>query len=99
MKTFKKTYLDLLPLDNIINIFNYINTTKLKINDNMTTIDIIDLIWEVQKIEQKQNLYFMELKCSQILMELKLKKKIVDYKIYWPTIIYEDDLYEYMYCI
>ena len=89
MKTFKKTYLDLLPLDNIINIFNYINTTKLKINDNMTTIDIIDLIWEVQKIEQKQNLYFMELKCSQILMELKLKKEISNYKINWPNMKFD----------
>ena len=83
------TTLNSLSTDNLTHIFNFINTTTLD--------EVLDLIWEVQKIERRQNLYFMELRCRQVLMELKLQKKITNYKIYWSSLMYEYDSYEYMY--
>ena len=53
------TTLTSLSTDNLTHIFNFINTTKLKINDTMTLDEVLDLIWEVQKIERRQNLYFL----------------------------------------
>ena len=50
------TTLTSLSTDNLTHIFNFINTTKLKINDTMTLDEVLDLIWEVQKIERRQNI-------------------------------------------
>lgn len=93
------TTLNSLSTDNLTHIFDFINNTKLKINNDMSLDEVLDLIWEVQKIERRQNLYFMELRCRQVLMELKLQKKITNYKIYWSSLMYEYDSYEYMYYI
>ena len=86
-----------LYIDTLFIIFDYINTTKLKINHGMSINDILDIMWEVHKIQTRQQLYFIELKCKQIIMELKLKKKYNYIQDYVCAIIYEDNEYEYLY--
>lgn len=91
------TSLDTLSMDILINIFDFINTTKLKINYNMSLHDIIDLIWEVQNIQKRQKLYFTELNCLYIIRELKLQKKNNYIQQYYSTVIIDYDDYEYLY--
>ena len=85
-----------IPLDTITHIFNYINTTKLKINNTMSLNDILDLIWEVQNIQKRQKVYFTELNYLYIIRELKLQKKN-NYIQHYCTVIIDYGDYEYLY--
>lgn len=90
-------YLDNLSMDNLFVIFDYINITKLKLNQNMSLNDILDLIWEVQNIQKRQKLYFTELNCLYIIRELKLKKYNNYIQQYYSVITTDYVEYEYIY--
>jgi hypothetical protein len=90
-------YLDTISTDNLIHIFDYLNTTKLKLNQNMSLNDVLELIWEVQKIQKRQKLYFTEINCLYIIRELRLKKKNNYVQQYFSIISTDYVEYEYLY--
>lgn len=91
------TSLYTLSIDTLIHIFDFINTTKLKINHNMYLDEVLELIWEVQNIQKRQHIYFKELNCKCIIRELKLQKKNNYIQVYKHAIIYDYGDYEYLY--
>ena len=82
-------------IDNLIHIFDYINTTSLKINYTMTLDEILELMWEVQNIKKRQQIYFTELKCKCILRDLKLQKKNNYIQQYYYAVFYDYNYSEY----
>ena len=86
-----------LSIDTLIHIFDFINITKLKINHSMSLDEVLELIWEVQNIQKRKQIYFTELNCKYILRELKLQKKNNYIQVYKHAIIYDYGDYEYLY--
>ena len=83
--------------DTLIHIFDYLNTTKLKINHNMSLNEVLEIIQEVQNIQKRQQIYFKELNCKCIIRELKLQKKNNYIQEYIRSVIYDYGDYEYLY--